>query len=91
MELRRPYRFRSRHILMFEMRFLPPALDLYADQLSRRRSVTDYLPRIKEVPESWWCGESEHDYKLDWPKLDLVRSPLEMLPLVSRKLEIDGF
>jgi hypothetical protein len=50
-ELRRLYQLCSRHILMPEMRVLPSALNVYADRLSRRRRVTDYLPRIKKVPE----------------------------------------
>jgi hypothetical protein len=51
-ELRRLYQLCSRPKLMPEMRFLPSALNVYADRLSRRRRVTDYLPRIKKVPES---------------------------------------
>jgi hypothetical protein len=52
-ELRRLYQLYSRHRLMLEMRVHPSALNLYADRLLRSRRVTEYLPRIKEVPESW--------------------------------------
>jgi hypothetical protein len=90
-ELRRLYQLCDRHGLQLEMRFLPSALNIYADRLSRRRRVTDYLPRIKEIPESWWSGDSELDYKINWSQIDLLRPPLEMLPLVPRKVEADGF
>jgi hypothetical protein len=44
---------------------------------------SDRLPATDQRDsESWWWGESEHDYKLDWSGLDLVRPPLEMLPIV---------
>jgi hypothetical protein len=53
--------------------------------------VADYLPSLDGVPERWWVGDSEHDLKLDWIKLDLLRPPLEMLPLVPRKAHQDCF
>jgi hypothetical protein len=73
------------------MRFLPSALNISADRLARLRRVTDYLPRIKDIHESWWWGDFEHDYKTAWSQIDLLRPPLEMLPLVPRKVEADGF
>jgi hypothetical protein len=53
--------------------------------------VVDYLPSLDGVPEHWWVGYSVHDLKLDWSKVDLLRSPLDMLPLVPRKAHQDCF
>jgi hypothetical protein len=36
-------------------------------------------------------GESEHDLKLDWGKVELLRPSLEMLSLVPRKARQDRF
>jgi hypothetical protein len=66
-------------------------LNLYADRLSRRRRVVDYLPSLDGVREHWWIGDSEQNLKLDWSKVDLLRPPLEMLPLVPDKAHQDCF
>jgi hypothetical protein len=84
-ELRRLHQLCKRHGLELELHHLPSALNQYADRLSRRRRVADYLPSLEGVPEHGWVGDSEHDLKLDWIKVDLLLPPLEMLPLVPRK------
>jgi hypothetical protein len=90
-ELRRLYQFCQRHGLELELHHLPSALNLYADRLSRRRRVADYLPSLDGVPEHWWVGDSEHDLKLDWIKVDLLRPPLKILPLIPGKAHQDCF
>jgi hypothetical protein len=90
-DLRRLLQFCKCHGLELELHHLPSALNLYVDRLSRRRRVVDYLPSLEGVPEHGWVGESEHDLKVDWRKVDLLRPPLEMLPLVPRKAHQDYF
>jgi hypothetical protein len=89
-ELRRLHQLCKRHGLELKLHHLPSALNLYADRSSRQR-VVDYLPSLDGVPEHRWVGDSEHDLKLDWSKVDLLRPPLEMLPLVPRKAHQDCF
>jgi hypothetical protein len=90
-ELRRPHQFCKRHGLMLDLHHLPSALDLFADRLSRRRRVVDYLPSLTGVPDHWWAVDSEHDLKMDWSQVELFRPPLEMLPLVPQKVRQDRF
>jgi hypothetical protein len=90
-ELRRLHQFCKRHGLMLDLHHHPSALNLFADRLSRRRRVGDYLPSLTGVPDHWWVGDSEHDFKLDWDQMESLRPPLEMLPLVPRKFAGTGF
>jgi hypothetical protein len=90
-ELRRLHQLFKRHGLKLELHHLPSALNLYADRLPTRRRVVDCLPSLDGVPEHWWVRDSEHDLKLDWSEVDLLRPPLEMLPLVPRKAHQDCF
>jgi Reverse transcriptase (RNA-dependent DNA polymerase) len=91
-ELGRLHQLCKRHGLELELHHRPSALNLYADRLSRRLRVVDYcIPSLDGVPEHWWVGDSEHDIKLDWSKVDLLRPPLEMLPLDPRKAHQDSF
>jgi hypothetical protein len=84
-ELGRLHRFCGRQGLTLDLHHLPSALKLFPDRLSRRRWVVDYITLLGGVPDHWWVGDSEHDLKLDWGKVELLRPPLEMLPLVPRK------
>jgi hypothetical protein len=61
-ELRRLHQFFKRHGLMLDLHHLPSALNLFADRLSRRRRVVDYLPSFTGVPDHWWVGDSEHGF-----------------------------
>ena len=90
-ELRRLREFLRDQGVSLQMEFLPSALNLYADRLSRRRRYNDYLPELAGIPSHWWAGESEHDFKLSWSNIRLLRPPLEFLPLVRRKIEDEGF
>jgi hypothetical protein len=85
------HQFCKRHGLMLDLHHLPSALNLFADRLSTRRRVVDYLPSLTGVPDHWWVGDSEHDLKLDWGQVELLRLPLEMLPLVPKKGRRDRF
>jgi hypothetical protein len=90
-ELRRLRAFLDRCGISLQMHHLPSALSLYADRLSRRRKALDLLPRLPQVPDHWWTGESEHDFGRSWEDVDLLRPPLEFLPLVPRKVASDSF
>lgn len=90
-ELRRLHQFLKDHGVALQMRFLPSALNLFADRLSRRRRYNDYLPRLEIIPEHWWTGESEHDFKESWRNVLYLRPPLEYLPTVPRKILKDCF
>jgi hypothetical protein len=57
-ELRRLHRLCRRHGLILDIHHLPPALNLYADRLSRRRRVVDYLPTLQGFPDHWWVGDT---------------------------------
>lgn len=90
-ELRRLHELLLRTGLNLEMHHLPSALNLYADRLSRRRRYRDYIPELPGVPSHWWLGDSAHDFSLNWGSVDLLRPPLEFLPLVPRKVANDNF
>jgi hypothetical protein len=64
-ELRRLHQLCKCHGLVLDLHHLPSALNLFANRLSRRRRVADYLPSLTGVPGHWWVGDSEHDLKLD--------------------------
>jgi hypothetical protein len=76
---------------MLDLHHLPSALNLFADGLSRRRRVVNYFPSLTGVPDHSWVGDSEHDLKMDWSQVELLRPPLEMLPLVPQKVRRDRF
>lgn len=84
-ELRRHDDFLSRLGIGLQMHHLPSSLNLYADRHSHRRRQTDFLPRLVGIPNSWRVGESEHDHKPDWAKVESLRPPLVFLPLTPRK------
>ena len=90
-ELRRLYDFLKQEGLELQLHHLPSALNLYADRLSRRRRLLDYLPRLPTVPEHWWEGDSEHDMKASLAFTEYLRPPLELSPLVARKIRADKF
>jgi hypothetical protein len=90
-ELRRLHQLCKCHGLVLDLHHLPPALNHFADRLSRRRRVADCLPSLTGVPGHWWVGDSEHDLKLDWGQVELLRPPLDMLPLVPQKVRRDRF
>jgi hypothetical protein len=77
----------------FDFRYSPPPLS--AESLRRppprRRGVVAYLPTLEGVADHWWVGDSEHDLKLDWDQVELLRPPLEMIPQVPRKVQADQF
>lgn len=64
-DLRRLHDLLKRSSIELKARFLPSALNLFADGLSRRMRSLDYLPIIPSVNDHWWAGESEHDLKVD--------------------------
>jgi hypothetical protein len=90
-ELRRLHRLCRHHGLILDIHHLPSVLNLYADRLSWRRGVVAYLPTLEGVADHWWVGESEHDLKLDWGQVELLRPPLEIIPQVPRKVQADQF
>jgi hypothetical protein len=90
-ELHRLHCFCGRYGLTSNLHDLPSALKLFADRLSKRRRFVDFLPSLGGVPDRWWLGDSEHDLKVDWGKVELLHPPLEILPLVHRKARQDQF
>lgn len=90
-ELRKLHQFIAMEGKELQMRHLPSALNLYADCLSRRRIIFDYLPRLGNIPEHWWKRDSEHEFKQAWTLVKYLRPPLEFLPLVPRKIARDDF
>jgi hypothetical protein len=75
-EPRRLRAFLDRCGISLQMHHLPSALNLYADRLSRRLKSVELLPRLPQVPEYGWAGESEHDFGRSWTDVDLLRPPL---------------
>jgi hypothetical protein len=90
-EPRRLRAFLERCGISLQMHHLPSALNLYADRLSRRRKALHLRPRLTQIPDHWWTGESEHDLGRSWKDVDLLRPPLELLQLVPRKVASDSF
>jgi hypothetical protein len=71
--------------------YIPSALNLFADRLSRHRKEWDWYASVRVVPDSRWCGAVEQNWAVSWRHGEFVRPPLEMLPLARTKAEIDGF
>jgi hypothetical protein len=90
-ELRRLHNLLQEHTLTLEMRYLPSALNLFADRLSRRHRAFDYLPSLPGLREHWWVGASEHEMKTTWGNVELLRPPLELMALVPEKVKRDDF
>jgi hypothetical protein len=42
-----------------DAKYLPSALNLYADRLSRHRRIWDWYPTILAIPDSEWAGASD--------------------------------
>jgi hypothetical protein len=80
------------HDISLEMRYLPSALNLYTDRLSRGHRAFEYFSSLTGVREHWWVGAaSEHDMKMAWGKVELLRAPLELLALVPEKVKREEF
>jgi hypothetical protein len=63
---RRLRAFLDRCGISLQMHHLPSALNPYADRLLRRRKALDLLPRLTQIPDHWWTGESKHDLGRSW-------------------------
>jgi hypothetical protein len=68
-ELRRLHRLCRRHGLILDIHRLPSVLNLYADRLSRRRRVVDYLPALEGVAHHWSISRSSVASVLGAPEL----------------------
>jgi hypothetical protein len=88
-ELRRLHQFCKRH----GVGFASPSVgtEPFRRQIVEAEESGRLSPVIDRVPDHWWVGDSEHDFKLDWDQMELLRPPLEMLPLVPRKFAGTGF
>lgn len=92
-ELRLLHALLWRHGVRLDAQYLPSALNLYADRLSRSRRAFDYLPSVKEsgVMEHQWIGASDYDYLGSWAGAEYVRPHLDDIPIALQKARRDGF
>jgi hypothetical protein len=90
-ELRRLHNLLQEHNLTLKMRYLPSALNLFADRLSRRRRAFAYLPSIPGLREHWWVRASEQDMKTTWGNVELLCPPMDLMALVPEKVKRDDF
>jgi hypothetical protein len=56
-----------------ELKYLPSALSLYADRLSRHRKAWHWYLGVRAIPDCSWVRASDYDWSVSWRTVDFMR------------------